>query len=200
MKSIDGAVNAALALRQPGSALKPFTFAAAMNPARPDPWTAATMMLDVETPFITKRLESYTPSNFGLVEHGPVLVREALASSYNIPAVIALADVGVPALVDLVANAGMTSLAANAQVDLSITLGGGEVRLLDLAQGYSLFANGGHYVEPTFILKVTDRTGVIHYEWQPTDAGSPTAGRTGSPHHHRYFERPTSADSVIWYE
>jgi penicillin-binding protein 1C len=166
-ESIDGAVNAALALRQPGSALKPFTYAAAMNPTRPEPWTAATMILDVETPFITRKLESYTPANFGLVEHGPVLVREALASSYNIPAVVALENIGVPTLVQMLSNAGLTSLAENAQVDLSITLGGGEVRLLDMAQAYSIFPNGGHYIKPAFILKITTRSGETLYEWQP---------------------------------
>ncbi len=164
-ENIDGAVNAALALRQPGSALKPFTYAAAMS--QPEPWTAATMMLDVETPFITRKLESYTPANFGLVEHGPVLVRESLASSYNIPAVIALEAVGLQRMIDLAAGAGLTSLAENTQVDLSITLGGGEVRLLDLAQAYSIFPNGGHFVEPTFILNVTTRSGEVLYEWQP---------------------------------
>src|SRR5690606_5677738 len=70
--TLAGRVNAGLALRQRRSALKPFTRAAAMNPDLPEPWTAATMMLDVETPFITRRRESYAPSNFGLVEHGPV--------------------------------------------------------------------------------------------------------------------------------
>ncbi len=156
-ESIDGAVNAALALRQPGSALKPFTYAAAMNLDRPDPFTAATMLLDVKTPFVTRKLESYTPANFGQVEHGPVLVREALASSFNIPAVITLDHIGIDALVTLAANAGLTSLASNTRVDLAITLGGGEVRLLDMAQAYSIFPNGGYRVQPTFILKVTDR-------------------------------------------
>ena len=166
-ETIDGAVNAALALRQPGSALKPFTYAAAMDPARPDPWTAATMVLDVKTPFITRRLESYTPANFGLVEHGPVLVREALASSYNIPAVVALEQVGVHEMVRLAASAGLTTLATNPRIDLAITLGGGEVRLLDMAQAYSVFPNGGYYVEPAFILRVTRRDGATLYEWQP---------------------------------
>lgn len=166
-ETIDGAVNAALAMRQPGSALKPFTYAAAMNPTRDKPWTAATMVLDVETPFITRRLESYTPANFGLVEHGPVLVREALASSMNIPAVVALQDVGLPALVSLLNNAGVSTLAENTGADLAITLGGGEVRLLDLAQAYSIFANGGYRVQPSLILKVSDHSGKVLYEWKP---------------------------------
>lgn len=166
-ESIDGAVNAALALRQPGSTLKPFTYAAAMNPAREHPWTAATMVLDVKTPFITRRLQSYTPANFGLVEHGPVLVREALASSYNIPAVVALEDIGLQTLVELLKNAGVETLAQNTDIDLAITLGGGEVRLLDLVGAYSIFPNGGFRVQPAFILKVSDREGNTLYEWQP---------------------------------
>ncbi len=165
--SIDGAVNAALAPRQPGSALKPFTYAAAMDPARDRPWTAATMILDVKTPFVTRKLESYTPANFGLVEHGPVLVREALASSFNIPAVVALETVGLPALVGLLNNAGVETLATNANLDLAVTLGGGEVRLLDLTQAYAIFANGGYRVQPAFILKVSDHDGNVLYQWQP---------------------------------
>ena len=164
---IDGNVNAALASRQPGSALKPFTYAAALNPDQPNPWTAATLILDVETPFITRKLESYTPANFGLVEHGPVLVREALASSMNIPAVVTLDHIGVPTLVQLLANAGVETLADNPNIDLAITLGGGEVRLFDLTGAYSIFPNGGYRVQPTLILKVTDHAGNTLYQWQP---------------------------------
>lgn len=166
-ESIDGAVNAALALRQPGSALKPFTYAAAMDPQQAQPWTAATMILDVETPFITRKLESYTPANFGLVEHGPVLAREALASSFNIPAVVALEHIGISKLVELLKKAGIETLAENANIDLAITLGGGEVRLLDLTQAYSVFPNGGYRVQPVFILKVADHNGKVLYQWQP---------------------------------
>lgn len=168
-ESIDGAVNAALALRQPGSALKPFTYAAAMNPNRLEPWTAATMILDVKTPFVTRRLESYVPANFGLVEHGPVLVREALASSFNIPAVVALEAIGLEALLELADNAGIGTLARRAGIDLAVTLGGGEVRLIDLTSAYSIFANGGYRVEPSFILSVSTRDGESLYEWQPPD-------------------------------
>jgi 1A family penicillin-binding protein len=166
-EDIDGAVNAALALRQPGSALKPFTYAAAMNPNAADPWTAATMILDVRTPFVTRRLESYTPLNFGLVEHGPVSAREALASSLNIPAVVALDHAGIGAMVELAANAGISTLATNTSIDLAVTLGGGEVRLLDLTAAYSIFANGGWRVDPVYILRVEDADGALLYEWQP---------------------------------
>ncbi len=166
-ESIDGAVNAALALRQPGSALKPFTYAAAFDPTIANPWTAATMLLDVKTPFITRKLESYTPANFGLVEHGPVSAREALASSFNIPAVVTLEHIGLQTLVELLKKAGVETLAQNTNIDLAITLGGGEVRLLDLTQAYSIFPNGGYRVQPTFILKVADHDGNVLYQWQP---------------------------------
>lgn len=170
---IDGAVNAALAPRQPGSALKPFTYAAAFDPVSPDPWTPATMILDVGTPFVTRRLESYTPANYGLVEHGPVLAREALASSYNIPAVVALDHVGLDALVRLTTRLGITTLTDTSRFDLSLTLGGGEVRLLELTAAYGALANGGYRVDPVYILEVRDRDGHVLYEWQPSDSDKP---------------------------
>ncbi len=166
-ESIDGAVNAALAPRQPGSALKPFTYAAAFDPAQPDPFTPATMLLDVETPFVTRRLQSYTPLNYGLVEHGPVSAREALASSLNIPAVLTLEHAGIGRMVSLAANAGLETLARNPSLDLAVTLGGGEVRLLDLVQAYSAFANTGWRVQPVMILDVRDKAGNVLYQWQP---------------------------------
>ncbi len=169
-QAIDGAVNAALAPRQPGSTLKPFTYAAAMNPMRDDPYTPATMLLDLETPFVTRRLESYTPANYGQVEHGPVLLREALAASFNIPAVATLDDIGISTLIDLAVDAGLTTLAKNSAIDLSVTLGGGEVRLLDLVGAYSIFANGGCRVEPVLITRVTDKNGAVLYQWTPDPA------------------------------
>lgn len=164
---ISGAVNGTLALRQPGSTLKPFTYAAAMDPDRPNPWTAATVTQDVVTAFTTRKGELYVPTNFGNVEHGPVTVREALASSYNIPAVAALEAVGVRSMVDLAARAGMTSLWDNPDLDLAVTLGGGEVRLLDLTQAYAIFANGGYRVAPVMITRVEVRDQETLYEWTP---------------------------------
>ncbi len=166
-ESINGAVNAALAYRQPGSALKPFTYAEAMNPAYSDPYTAATMLLDVRAPFITNKLESYVPANYGHVEHGPVLLREALASSYNIPAVVALEHIGIERFVNFVSDLGLENLRENAGVDLSITLGGGEVRLLDLAEAYAAFANGGYDIEPQLILSITDASGEEIFRHEP---------------------------------
>jgi penicillin-binding protein 1C len=172
-EGIDGNVNAALAPRQPGSALKPFTFAAAFDPTRDNPWTPATMVMDVETPFVTRRLESYTPANFGLVEHGPVLVREALASSYNIPSVIALDAIGIEALVGLTSRLGISTLTDVSRFDLSLTLGGGEVRLVDLVGAYSAFPNGGQRVDPVYIQRVERQSGEVLYEWEPPQPGTP---------------------------
>ncbi len=165
-QSIDGALNAALAYRQPGSALKPFIYAEAMNPAYPDPYTAATMLLDIRRPFVTDKLESYVPANYDLAERGPVLVREALASSYNIPAVIALEHIGIERFVNFLGELGLENLRNNAGVDLSLALGGAEVRLLDLAEAYAAFANGGYDIEPQFILSITDASGqqIYHHE------------------------------------
>lgn len=164
-ESIDGAVNAALAYRQPGSALKPFTYAEAMNPAYPEPYTAATMLLDLRTSFVTDKLESYVPANYGQAEHGPVLLREALASSYNIPAVIALERIGIERFVNFVSELGLENLRENARVDQSIALGGGEVRLIDLAEAYAAFANGGYDIEPQFILSIKDAHGNLIYRY-----------------------------------
>jgi 1A family penicillin-binding protein len=161
---ISGAINMALAPRQPGSTLKPITYAAAFDPTRPAPWTAATMILDVHTGFITHQGFSYAPVNYDRREHGPVLAREALASSYNIPAVIALQDVGVDTMVNLAQRLGVDTLDDDPDVDLSVTLGGGEVRLLDLTAAYGAFANGGRVVHPTLVLDVRDADGDVIYQ------------------------------------
>ncbi len=172
-ESISGAVNLAVSPRQPGSALKPFTYALSFDPNRPDPWSPATMLLDVSTPFITRRLQSYTPSNYGLVEHGPVLIREALASSYNIPAVVALDHVGVESLLSLLHKLGVTTLNDPTRYDLSITLGGGEVRLIDLTAAYAAFANGGYAIHPSMILEVRDKNDQTLYKWQSPPSSDP---------------------------
>ncbi|MFN7209509.1 MAG: penicillin-binding protein 1C [Aggregatilineales bacterium] len=170
---IDGAINMAVVPRQPGSTLKPFVYALAFDPNRLEAWTPATMVLDVTTPFVTKRGESYTPHNYGLVEHGPVSVREALASSYNIPAVIALEEVGVGALIRLLEQLGITTLTDPERYDLSIALGGGDVRLTELTAAYGALANGGRPVPMSLVLRVEAADGEILYEWTPPPPADP---------------------------
>lgn len=159
-----GAINMALSPRQPGSTLKPFTYAAAFDPTRANPWTPASMLLDVRTSFVTKEGYAYTPVNYDHREHGPVLVREALASSYNIPAVITLQALGVDSLLRLLGRLGVTTLYNPEDVDLSLTLGGGEIRLLELVAAYAALANGGTGVKPVLILNVTSAEGQTLYE------------------------------------
>jgi penicillin-binding protein 1C len=170
-----GAINMAIAPRQPGSALKPILYAAALDPSRvlPSgqravPWTAATMLLDVSTSFVTRDGQAYTPANYDLQEHGPVLVREALASSLNIPAVITLDHVGLEGLFDQAGKLGISTLKDPERYDLSLALGGGAVRLLELTAAFGAFANGGYRVDPISILDVRDPQGNLLYTAPPT--------------------------------
>jgi penicillin-binding protein 1C len=158
-----GALNMALAPRQPGSALKPLIYAAAFDPAQLQPWTPATMILDVTTSFATHEGRVYTPENYDGREHGPVSARQALASSLNIPAVKTLDHLGLQALFSFASQAGITTLGDPETADLSIALGGGEVRLLDLTASYGAFATGGYRVDPVSILEVSGRSGQIFY-------------------------------------
>jgi penicillin-binding protein 1C len=161
-----GAINMATTPRQPGSTLKPFTFALSFDPFQSEVWTPAKMILDVSTPFITAELSSYTPANYGLVEHGPVLIREALASSYNIPATVALQKVGIRTLTDLLHKSGISTLNNPERLGLSISLGGGEIRLNELTAAYAMLANGGRPIETSLLLSVQDKAGNTLYQWQ----------------------------------
>ncbi len=147
--AIQGNVNAALSLRQPGSAIKPLTYAAAMDPAWSaeaglPPLTPADIIADLPTTFYdsttTGDVEPYTPLNYDRTFHGPVSVRTALAASYNIPAVKVLERIGVETLRRLAAQAGISSFTGD--YGLALTLGGGEVRLLELAAAYGMLDDG----------------------------------------------------------
>ncbi|MGQ9466870.1 MAG: penicillin-binding protein 1C [Anaerolineae bacterium] len=173
--AIDGAVNAALALRQPGSAIKPLTYAAAFTPgaggqgqgrALP-PLTPGSVIMDIRTAFPTREGFPYVPVNYDHRFHGPVSAREALAQSLNVPAVRVLQTVGVDRLVALANDLGMTSFGTGERFGLALTLGGGEVRLLELTAAYAAFANGGRRVEPFGVLEVRDARGHLRYRAQP---------------------------------
>ena len=166
---IGGAINMALAPRQPGSTLKPMIYAAGMNPERPEPYTAATMFLDVETLFFTQDGEPYVPVNFSRTEHGPMLLRQALASSLNIPAVQALQAVGLDEGIGLMRDMGLQTFAPDEELDLAFALGGGEVRLFDLTRVYAAFANGGERITPRLILEVTDSQGAVVYQAEESE-------------------------------
>jgi len=159
---IDGAVNATVATRQPGSSIKPITYAAAFDPNRAErPLTAATMMVDVRTSFTTREGDPYVPRNYDRQWRGPVLLRQALASSYNLVAVKVLDFVGIEAMTGLARSMGITTFDDADRWGLALTLGGGEVRLLELTAAYGAFANGGRRVEPVTIARVEDSRGRV---------------------------------------
>jgi penicillin-binding protein 1C len=166
--SIDGALDMATAPRQTGSAFKPFIYALALDPNQPDPWTAATSLLDVSTTFITHNGQPYTPVDYDGREHGPVSAREALASSLNIPAVRTLKKVGVENTINLADHIGITSLGDPQNYDLSLVLGGGEVSLLQLSTAYASLANGGYYTGNYSILDIRDADGNLLYTQDQT--------------------------------
>lgn len=165
----DGKVNVVLSQRQPGSSIKPVTYAAALSKGI---FTPETMIMDVKTEFPgVDAAHPYVPKNYNGKFNGPVSLRTALASSLNIPAVKLLAMVGVDNMMQLAYDMGIESFDPTNEnvnrVGLSVTLGGGELRLLDLASAYSTFANEGHKVEPISILKVVNRDAKVLEEVKP---------------------------------
>ena len=153
--TIDGAVNAVFALRQPGSALKPFTYAAAFEMG----YSPASVLADVRTVFLTKEGAPYVPVNYDRRYHGPVSLREALASSYNVVAVKLLDRIGLERLPEMARRVGITSLNDADRLGLAMTLGGVEVSLWELTRAYAILAAGGRWVEPQTIAFIEDAQG-----------------------------------------
>lgn len=178
--NIDGQVNVATSYRQPGSSVKPFTYATAYARG----FVPASTVYDVKTDFYRgPGLSPYSPFNFDLQFHGPVLLREALASSLNIPAVKLLQRVGIHEMDDTAHSLGITTMNEPDRYGLTLTLGAADVSPLDMAFAYSAFANDGLMVgepvplrdrvlnqrryEPVSILKITDSIGNLIYQYQP---------------------------------
>lgn len=174
---ISGQVNMALSsTRQPGSSIKPLTYLAAFE----KDWTPSTLIWDVPTefrpstdPFDTS--PDYEPVNYDGRFHGPVLVRDALANSYNIPAVKALEYVGIyddpdtpeeDGFINFAERLGITSL-NRTDYGLSLTLGGGEVSLLEMTGAFQVLANEGRKISPVAITKVVDHQGNVIFEYEP---------------------------------
>ncbi len=177
-QAIDGNFNAALADRQPGSAIKPFTYLTAFEQGH----TPATMVLDVRTAFGVGSNQPYVPENFDRKFHGPVSIRAALANSYNIPAVQVINWVGVDNVIHTAHLMGINTLDKGLNYyGPALTLGGGEVTLTDMVYAYSVFANMGvmrgrpvpadlrrtgfRTLDPTLILRVEDKDGNILWEY-----------------------------------
>ena len=159
-----GAFNVTTALRQPGSSIKPLNFAVGIDRKLV---TAGSVFLDIPTCFTAGgQPGSYCPVNYDGQFHGPTQLRFALGNSYNIPAVKMLAVNGVK---DFIASASgflITSFEDPKRYGLSLTLGGGEVRMTEMAQAFSTFPNQGIPRKLNSILKVEDRYGKVLYKFE----------------------------------
>ena len=158
-REIDGAVNTTLSLRQPGSAIKPLTYAAAFERG----YSPATMISDVPSSFLTREGTPYVPINYDYRYHGPVLLRRALACSYNVVAVKLLDEIGIEALAKMAHRMGITTLNQTERQGLALTLGSCEVQLWQLTAAYATLANGGWHVSPYSIDYVEDSGGKVIY-------------------------------------
>lgn len=154
---IDGQVNMAVAPRQPGSSIKPFVYLAAFEQQN---WTPGTLIADIEQEFPDGANPPYVPTNYDMREHGMVTVRSALANSYNIPAVRALQTVTLPEFLNVARRLGITTL-TRPDYGLSLSLGGGEVPLLEMTGAFAVLANNGVRQPPVAILKIEDNTGNV---------------------------------------
>lgn len=144
-----GQVDMVVSPRQPGSALKPFLYGLAFDRG----YTAASILPDIAQTYATT-VGPYRPRNYDRRYHGPVRAREALASSYNIPAVELTERLGAPALLRTLQDAGFTSLRHSPGFyGLGLALGNGDVSLVELANGYRALANGGLWSPYTWRLR-----------------------------------------------
>jgi membrane peptidoglycan carboxypeptidase len=176
--TIDGQFNIATAARQPGSSFKPFIYALAFN----DGYTPDTVLFDVPTEFNpncspygvaqhTSQSSCYMPKNYDGGYRGPITIRSALGQSVNIPAVKMEYLVGVQNAIKLATDMGITTLGDASQYGLTLTLGGGEVKLIDMTSAYGVFATGGIRHQPSPILEVDDANGNVIEKADPTDPG-----------------------------
>lgn len=153
----DGNVNVVTRPRQPGSAIKVVNYSYALA----NGYTPATLLSDTPVTFNVQGLTPYTPKNYDGAFRGKLSLRSALAESRNIPAVKVLASYGVGKMVEQGTKMGITTWKNPSNFGLSLTLGGGEVTLLDLAKVYLTLANYGIRPEIVSILSVTNYEGKL---------------------------------------
>ncbi|MEK7140913.1 MAG: transglycosylase domain-containing protein [Patescibacteria group bacterium] len=153
----EGNVNVTVAHRQPGSSIKVVTYAAALEKG----FTAASILDDSPVSYPQIGAPAYTPVNYDGKFHGFVPLRYALGNSYNIPAIRTIAAIGVPAMIEKGRTMGITSWIDESRYGLALTLGGGEVTMLDMASVFGTLANGGTRMDLLPITEVSDYTGKI---------------------------------------
>ncbi|MEX2007577.1 MAG: transglycosylase domain-containing protein [Candidatus Levyibacteriota bacterium] len=174
-ESIDGNVNIALAYRQPGSSIKPINYAVGLMKG----YTAATPFIDGKVCFPNASQPPYCPVNYDGRFHGVVQMRFALANSFNIPAVKMLKLNGVEAMIATASAMGISTFTDPSRYGLSLTLGGGEVTMLDMATAFGVFANSGYRIDLHPILKVVDSNGKTLENYKPLS--SPIFGKKVIP-------------------
>jgi len=166
-----GNFNVTTALRQPGSSIKVVTYTTAFKKG----FSPGNTILDTPVSF-KDGAGNYSPVNYDGKFHGPVSIRTALGSSYNIPAVRAAATVGINEVIKTAKDLGISTFDEPNRFGLSLTLGAGEVKMIDMMSVYGTFANLGVKKYPTAFLKVTDSNGNVLEEYkeggkQVLDAG-----------------------------
>lgn len=157
--SIDGNVNVADSLRQPGSSFKPFAYATAFKKKEYSP---SKILFDFQTDFGG----GYTPQNYNGRFNGPVTMRTALANSLNIPAVKVLSLAGIDNVLRTAEDLGITTLNQRDRYGLSLVLGAGEVRPVEMAGAFGVFATGGVKHDLRSYLKITDSRDNLLYEYK----------------------------------
>lgn len=160
-KDIDGNVNVTLSSRQPGSSIKPLNYALALEEKN---ITLATVINDMPTCFAVPGQRLYCPVNYDGSFHGPTQVRFALGNSYNIPAVKVLALNGLEDFVAKAKEMGISTFTEPKNYGLSLTLGGGEVKMIDMATAFSSLANLGIRQDVWAIKKVENQNNKVLFE------------------------------------
>lgn len=171
-QKIDGNYNIAVADRQPGSSFKPFVYATAFEKG----YTPDTVVFDLKTQFstnckpddLTSDNGCYSPSNYDNKFRGPVSLRNALAQSLNVPAVKVLYLAGMDDSLKTARDLGITTLSNPGQYGLTLVLGGGEVKLLEMVGAYGVFANDGVRTDTHSVIRVEDSNGNVVEEVKPS--------------------------------
>ncbi len=158
-----GAFNVTTALRQPGSSIKPIMYSLALQKG----YTAASLLDDSPVVFNIAGSESYKPVNYDNKFHGKVPLRYALANSYNIPAVRTLNNIGVNSFIDFATKMGISTWNDKSRYGLSLTLGGGEVTMVDMAEAFGVLANQGYKMPINYFQKIEDNKGNVLREMTP---------------------------------
>jgi membrane peptidoglycan carboxypeptidase len=171
---VAGQVNAAIALRQPGSSFKPIVYATAFEMG----WYPAMILPNHQTTYpalISNNPPTYyTPADYGgvYVQSYPMTIRNAIANSINVPAIDAIEYTGIPAVLNMAARLGLTEISSKPAQDFgpSMAIGGSEVSLLHLTGAYATFADQGVRVPQTTVLEISNSAGQVLYQY---DAAHP---------------------------